>query len=327
MLAAILYNAVSDDAPPDERDVLVQVDLVRQALSRLGHEVSVLACDLDLQALREDLARLRPAVVFNLVESLGGYDRLQQLVPALLEMLGVPFTGASASALVLTNDKLLAKRQMLAAGLPTPDWVTLEDNPSADEAKVMCDAYIIKAVGEHASFGIDDDSVVRNCSRPELLTRLKSQSERLGRRCFAEAFVAGREFNLSVLAGPQVLPPAEIDFSSFPADKPRIVGYRAKWDESTPEFAGTPRKFDFIPTDQPLLDELRSLAACTWRLFNLRGYARIDFRVDVDGCPWILEVNANPCLSPDAGFYAAISRAGLTFDEAVERVLADALVG
>lgn len=327
MLAAILHNAVSDDAPPDERDVLVQVEIVRAALGRLGHEVLALSCDLDLQSLREDLARMRPAVVFNLVESLGGFDRLQQLVPALLEMLGVPFTGASSAALVQTNDKLLAKRMMLAAGLPTPEWITLDVDSSRIESSLVSDEYIIKAVGEHASLGIDDESVVRSPSRTELLARLRSVSARLGRRCFAEAFVAGREFNLSVLAGPLVLPPAEIDFSRFPAGKPKIVGYRAKWDESAPEFAGTPRTFDFPASDEPLLTELRSLAVRTWRLFELRGYARVDFRVDARGRPWILEVNANPCLSPDAGFYAALTRAGLSFDEAVERILGDALAG
>lgn len=326
MLAAILHNAVSDDAPPEERDVLVQVEIVRAALTRLGHETRTLPCDLDLQGLREDLARLRPAVVFNLVESLGGFDRLQQLVPALLEMLGVPFTGASSAALVQTNDKLLAKRLMLAAELPTPEWMTLDGDSSDVEAPMASKDYIIKAVGEHASLGIDDESVVRCTTRKELLARLQDKSQRLGRRCFAEAFVAGREFNLSMLAG-LVLPPAEIDFSSFPLGQPKIVGYRAKWDESAPEFSGTPRTFDFPAADRPLLDELCSLAVRTWRLFELRGYARVDFRVDERGRPWILEVNTNPCLSPDAGFYAALLRAGISFDEAVERILEDALAG
>src|SRR5687767_7182126 len=128
MHVLVLHNAVAEDARADERDVLVQVEIVRAALINLGHEVSTLACDLDLQALREDLACMRPNIVFNLVESLGGADRLAQLVPALLAELGVRFTGASAESLVLTNHKLLAKRQLLAAGLPTPGWITADDD-------------------------------------------------------------------------------------------------------------------------------------------------------------------------------------------------------
>jgi D-alanine-D-alanine ligase len=150
----------------------------------------------------------------------------------------------------------------------------------------------------------------------------------LGGVCFAEAFVEGREFNLSVLAGPQgpqVLPPAEIRFEGFGADQPRIVGYRAKWDANSHEYHHTPRSFEFGAEDGPLLDRLQALALQSWQLFGLRGYARIDFRVDNQGQPWILEINANPCLSPDAGFAAALREAGIDFTQAVKRIIADGI--
>ena len=118
-------------------------------------------------------------------------------------------------------------------------------------------------------------------------------------------------------------PPAEIDFSAFPPGKPRIVGYAAKWRDDCFEFQHTPRRFDFDPSDGPLLERLRGLARECWRLFGLRGWARVDFRVDAAGQPWILEVNANPCLSPDAGFAAALARASISFDEAIRRILED----
>ena len=111
---------------------------------------------------------------------------------------------------------------------------------------------------------------------------------RLGQPCFAEQFIEGREFNLSLLgdaSGPQVLPPAEIDFSAFPPGKPRVVGQRAKWHESSFEFSHTPPRFDFPPTDEPLLDHLRNLAGQCWELFGLRGYVRVDFRVDARAGP------------------------------------------
>ena len=125
-------------------------------------------------------------------------------------------------------------------------------------------------------------------------------------------------------SGPEVLPPAEIDFSAFPPDKPRIVGYRAKWEETAFEFANTPRQFDFATSEQPLLERLCVLARACWPLFGLRGYVRGDFRVDTGGCPWILEINTNPCLSPDGGFAAAIARAGIGFDQAIARIVQDA---
>ena len=116
-----------------------------------------------------------------------------------------------------------------------------------------------------------------------------------------------REFNISILGGnkgPKVLPMAEIIFENFPAGKPKIVGYEAKWDESSFEYSHTPRSFGVEKT-------------------NLKGYARIDFRVDKNDEPFILEINANPCLSPDAGFYAASQRVGYSFKQVVERIIED----
>ena len=120
-----------------------------------------------------------------------------------------------------------------------------------------------------------------------------------------------------------MLPPAEIVFDGYPPGKPRIVGYRAKWDAESFEYRHTVRSFEFERRDAPLVDSLRSLALRCWELFGLRGYARVDFRVDAAGRPWILEVNANPCLSPDAGFAAAAARAGLSFERVVERIVGD----
>ncbi|HBB18312.1 MAG TPA: D-alanine--D-alanine ligase, partial [Syntrophus sp. (in: bacteria)] len=97
----------------------------------------------------------------------------------------------------------------------------------------------------------------------------------------------------------------------------------SKWEEGSFEFNHTPRSFTFPETDAPLLLRLKELALRCWNLFDLRGYARVDFRVDKEGRPWILEVNANPCLSPDAGFLAATLHANLTFEEVLERIIGD----
>jgi D-alanine-D-alanine ligase len=125
--------------------------------------------------------------------------------------------------------------------------------------------------------------------------------------------------------GPEVLPPAEIDFSAFPAGKPRIVGFDAKWDADSFAYTNTPRQFDFSASDRGLLERLSDLARKCWTSFGLAGYARVDFRVDEWGEPWILEINGNPCLSPDAGFAAAVERASIGYTRAVERIVAAAL--
>lgn len=324
MRVAVLYNAVSPEHSEADRDVLEQVRVVTEALKTLGHEPVGLACTLDLAAVADWLRQVRPEKVFNLVESLGGSDWLGHLVPGLLDVLGLPYTGSPTEAVVLSTQKLLAKGRLHEAGLATPGWIAPDghEGGGAAVANPRRGPWILKTLWEHASFALDDQSLVKNAPA-DWRAWLAQRRRQLGRPCFVEQYIDGREFNLSLLEadGPQVLPPAEIDFSDFPDGKPRIVGYRAKWVADSPEFQQTPRRFDFPEADGPLLAELCQRARACWELFGLRGYGRVDFRVDRQGQPWILEINANPCLSPDAGFAAALARAGISFPDAVQRIL------
>ncbi|HTN76546.1 MAG TPA: hypothetical protein VL096_14905 [Pirellulaceae bacterium] len=316
MRILLLHQAIADDAPPDERDVLVQAAHVTQGLLASGHEVTRLPVTLELAKLREALIAAAPDCVFNLVESLDGADRLMVLVPAQLEYLRQRYTGATAQAILRTNNKVLAKAELRAAGLPTPDWATINEG-------TLRAPYIVKAISEHASLGLDEAAIIRDDAQ-SIAARIQTQASKLSCDCFAEAFIAGREFNLAMLAGPtgpQVLPVAEIDFSAFAPEQSRIVGYAAKWDEASFEYAHTPRKF--VDGEPELCEQLRMLARRCWELFGLRGYARVDFRVDAAGQPSILEVNCNPCLSPDAGFAAALARANIAWEDAVQRIVAD----
>ncbi len=328
MQVAILHNAVADDASAADRDTLVQVEVVARALRELGHGPVPVPCTLDLETARRDLLAARPDVVFNLIESLGGSDWLMFLGPGLLDSLALPYTGAPTAGMFFCAHKLLAKHWMLKNDLPTPAWLAV-DEPFAGAWPTEA-SWIIKAINEHASFGLDEESILHAPDEATLRQRVAADAAKMGRACFAEQYIDGREFNLSVLGGPkgpQVLPPAEIDFSAFPPGKARVVGHRAKWEEGTFEFTNTPRRFDFSPSDGPLLQSLRRLARACWDLFGLRGYARVDFRVDHSGRPWILEMNADPCLSPDAGFAAALAEAGISFPQAVQRILDDAFSG
>lgn len=331
MKIVVLHNHVSEDSSPEERDVLVQRDAICDALNAARHHVSSLACTLNLERLRAALHRDRPDVAFNLVESLGGTDRLMSLVPQVLECLDIPFTGSPSAAILETGNKLQAKQRMRQFGLPTPDWHAGDFSSIEISSE---DRFILKPVWEHASVGLDEDNVISVTSNEELCQAVRDRSWRHRRPFFAERFVEGREFNLSLLARPsgdsqrtsglgdhvEVLAPAEIDFHLFPVGKPRIVGYRAKWDDQSFEYQNTPRRF-LDTADRALGYTLSQLAVQCWNCFGLRGYARVDFRVDQTGQPWILEVNANPCLAHDAGFVAALERSGWTFPQALDRIL------
>lgn len=325
MKVAILYDRVSEHGGSlDQEDVLMQAEAVERALIDLGHEPTRLTVCMNLRSLAEDLRREAPDLVFNLVESVEGHGRLIHMAPALLDVLGIPYTGSPADALYVTSNKLLTKKLLAGAGIPTP--ASLSNEAAKGRDGHFDEAYIIKSVWEHASVGIRDDSVVSVQDARQLFLEMTDRRQKLGGECFAERFIEGREFNLSLLAsdeGPVVLPPAEIRFDDYPVGKRRIVGYDAKWEQGSFEYHHTRRTFEFTEGDKPLLARLADIARSCWSQFGLKGYARVDFRVDVEDRPWVLEINANPCLSPDAGFVAAAERAGVHFGGIVERIIND----
>lgn len=318
MRILIAHQAVAEDAPADEADVLVQVQAVNAALVRLGHETTTLSLSLDLEAGRREIERRGPELIFNLMESLAGSGRFIPLAPTLFEVLGVPYTGCSAAAIYETSHKLVAKRRLEAARLPTPGWL------GPDGGSFQPGRYIIKSVMEHASLGLGDDAVVDVRSKEELERLVLLRRERLAGTAFAERYIDGRELNVAILDG-QVLPPDEILFHDFPPSKPRIVGYAAKWTPGSMEYERTRARPELPPEDAPLVERLVCLARAAWNLFELSGFARVDFRVDEHGSPFILELNANPCIAPDAGFARALHRAGLDYDEGIRRIVKAAL--
>ena len=340
MNIVILHNAVASDDSPEDQDTLAQVAAISDALGRLGHRPVAAPCTLDLAAARESLLAADADLVVNLVESLGGSDSLAHLAPALLDSMRLPYTGSHTEALFATNHKLIAKRTMRQAGLPTPRWMSVRRHKCVRTApddrwslprrdlRAFQPPCIIKSVWEHGSRGLDDENVVHQGDAAVVRERLADFIARSGRPHFAEEFIDGREFNVPMLDGPdgpQVLPPGEMDFSTFPEGKPRIIGHRAKWHESSFEYNNTPRSFDVREQDRGLVDQIKRLSLDCWRLFDLRGYVRVDFRVDRAGRPWILEVNANPCLSPEAGYAAALDEAGVSYDKAVRRIVDSAV--
>ncbi|MGQ9795689.1 GNAT family N-acetyltransferase [Desulfosoma sp.] len=326
MRSVVLHSAVPPDAPPDEQDVLVQACLIREALQRLGWNVISLPFAHDLEAVRRVLRDFDPDVVFNLVETVLGTGRLIYLAPALLDQEGLSYTGCGTEAVFCTSHKVLAKKWLSAFGLPTPPWWL----PNRGTQTLPNDGLVIvKPIWEDASVGIDQEAVV-SLEDPEAVRRAMARAERLfgSSGFFVERLIDGREFNLSLLAGPdgvQVLPAAEIRFVDFGPHRHRIVDYEAKWAQGSFAEQHTVRSFCFPEADAPLVDHLCALARQCWDLFGLEGYARIDFRVDAEGRPWILEINANPCLSPDAGFMAAALEAGLAVESVVQRLVNDAL--
>ena len=322
MKVLVLHSEVPPDAPPEDRDTLIAAEAIGQALTSRGHAAMLapFTHPYDDAPLRKLIAAEAPDVVFNMVEGIGGQGRLAYLAPRQLDLIGVPYTGTGAEALILTCDKPATKRLLREHGLPTPDW---SEPPAWDG--LHAGRWIVKSADEDASLGLDDGCVVEAA---KVAARADACARRFGGGWFAEAFVDGREFNVAMIeenGSPRVLPMAEMTFERWPADRPRIVGYVAKWHDESFESRQTIRHFGVEKREPGLARDLKSFSERAWTLFACRGTARIDFRIDGGGAPLILEVNPNPGIAPDAGLVAAAAKAGLSYADLAERIVREAL--
>jgi D-alanine-D-alanine ligase len=271
------------------------------------------------------LKSLKPLAVFNIVETLDSKGSLIHFAPAILDALQIPYTGCGTQAVFQTSNKPLAKKIMRNSGISTPDWLDQEGFGFLTDT---ADLYLIKSSWEHASIGLDENSFVNFTDHETVLAEISRRKEKLGGSCYAEAYIDGREFNVALISGRQgveVLPIAEMLFQDYAPDKPKIVDYKAKWIADSFEYNNTIRKYDFPENDANLISELREIALRCWHLFSLSGYARVDFRVDNNDKPWVLEINSNPCLSPDAGYAAALGQAKIKYHDAIGWIIENAI--
>jgi D-alanine-D-alanine ligase len=218
------------------------------------------------------------------------------------------------------SNKVLTKQELTRNGIPTPGWLSLSKIRNADPAK----RYILKPTWEEGSLGLDEDNIFNGSDKKKIARFAKLNPDYF----FVEEFIEGREFNISVIGrnnSPQVLPIAEMTFRDFPEGKPQIMGYTAKWNEDSFEYTHTRRTFAVRDRNKPHILQLPEICRQCWNAFGLRGYVRVDFRLDRNNKPYVIDINANPCLSASGGFMAASKKAGMSFREAVRQIVHEAI--
>lgn len=304
----ILHNHIPQNAPEDVLDILTQAKWIGQILAEKGWEVSLLP--FSLQALEGLDAS---SVIFNLLDSAPNEESLSYLAAGILEHLGLRYTGCSLPTLLVTGDKQLTKALLLKSGLPTPKPYDPKD-PQA--------LYLIKATNQDASLGLDESCLVRG---EDVERVLADKQEKLGFTLFAEQYIDGREFTVCLYGKrehPTILPPYEWVFCEY-GQRAKIITYDAKWTEKTYGYEHIKAKYTHDEQDAPLLAELVRLSRECFKLFNLTGYARVDFRIDAENRPYILEINANPSFY---GFYHLAKEWNFSFEDLVENLVLNAAV-
>ncbi|MGH7719655.1 MAG: D-alanine--D-alanine ligase family protein, partial [Gemmatimonadaceae bacterium] len=269
------------------------------------------------------IRREEPELVFNLAESFGGKSALESNVAALLNLLDLRYTGSSPAGLLLAGDKTLAKKVLSFHGIKTPQFATVFRG-AVDWAGDIDFPVIIKPPQEDASLGVSSTSVVSDIR--QLLERIGAVHSEFQQPALVEQFIDGREFYVGVLgnANAEALPIIELDFTGFPADRPRIASWEAKWGDdgegAGAEFAGTRSIFP-ESLDEELGERMKTVAVESFHALRLRDYGRIDLRVTPEGEIYVIEVNPNCYLERESEFARAAARSGLEYEALIARIL------
>jgi D-alanine-D-alanine ligase len=299
-------------------DIMTQVEAIEEALEGLGHRSVRIPFTKEVSGFIKRIKEAEVEIAINLCETVDEDPHLAGHPAALLELLDIAFSGSPAIGLMLTTDKLTTKQLLKAQGIRTPPCLIF-DGTNRDDFHGLKFPVILKPRFQDASIGIEQESIfIDDLSLREGISEF---FDRFG-PLLVEEYIRGKEFNVSLFGypSPSSLPLAEIDFSTFPEGLFPIVGYRAKWDTSSIEYYHTPRTFP-QGLSSSLRQGIEGIAIECFHLLMLRDYGRIDMRVDNDGRIYVLEVNANPCLSPDAGFAAAAQQAGIAYADMVETLV------
>jgi D-alanine-D-alanine ligase len=288
------------------------------ALRALGYDPVIVEFAGDPLPWLAQLARGRFRLVFNLCEGLSNQAAGEPVAAALVELLGLPLTGASADMLALCLRKDRANAVLRAHGIPVPEWAVVQaGRPPGPWRRFPA---IVKPAAEDGSFGIGPDSVVRDRAA---LDAVVARGVTQWGRMLVQRFVGVREFNLAIVGG-RVLPHAEIDFTGLRTGLPAIVTYAAKWEHGSPEDEGT------VPTCPARLParaaaRLTRLAERVWAAVDGMGYGRIDVRVDQRGTTYVTDVNPNPDLGVQAGLARQAAAAGWSYVDLIAGIVDDAL--
>jgi D-alanine-D-alanine ligase len=327
----VIYNRDFEGAEADpenkaREDVKDVADDILRILNGGGYEASGLGVTNDVAVAMATLTQIKPDAVFNLCESIHGDNRFESLMPLLLDLANIAFTGSCSFGLSLALRKEKVKDVLRGRDVPVA-------RGSVVTSAAQCGALqyrfplIVKPAREDASIGICSDSVVRD--QQALEARVAHVLDTYRQPALVEEYIEGREIYVSVLERvgqeAQVFPFFEIDFSDMPDDRPKIVSFEGKWVEDSVEYKGTrPVRCE------GLTDEMRAFIAQTalnaFRAIGLRDYGRMDIRLSADGVPYVIDVNPNCDLSDLAGGYSrAAKAAGLSYRDLILRIVGLAL--
>lgn len=290
------------------------------ALTRLGHKVSMVGAYDDVNVITHGIRKYKPDVVFNLMEHFNGKTEYDRNIPALLELMGVRYTGANPTAFMLCGNKSISKQMLMHHRIRTPQFVVARLNKSFTKPKHLAFPLLVKPVRTDSSYGISQASFVG--TDEELNARIQYIHDTFTQDALVEEYIDGRELYVSVLGHHKlsVFPVRELCFAEVPEDEPKIATYKAKWDEAYRKKWGIKNRFA-NPIAADATEDIISACKRAYQVLQNRGYARLDLRLTPKNEVVIIEVNPNPFLADGEDFAESAKKSGLSYDELIQRIV------
>lgn len=327
-LIIVIYNDDRELKRGSEEDIISL-----QSVVKTSEDVERALIESDFKTLRiglnsknlirtiEKIEKSKPCLIFNLCEAFDGDSSLESNVAAVFELLNVAYTGSPPSVIGLTSDKEKTKQILLQNNIPVPAGLSVNTLQNLESGIWNLQfPLIVKPQSEDGSVGIDSNSVVFNFDA--LKEKFEYISDRYSQPVIVEEYIDGREFNVSILGNnsPHIFPVAEIDYSKIPPNAPKILCYKSKWLKDSDSYRFTP---SVCPVNIPpeIENSIKEVALKTFDVTGCRDYARIDIRLDNNNTPFVLEVNANPDISLDAGMTKSAIADGWTYNKLIKGIV------
>jgi D-alanine-D-alanine ligase len=293
---------------------------VTSTLRELGHEVLNLGVASDLAPIRTAIEELEPHIVFNLIEDFHDIPIYDQNVVAYLELLRVPYTGCNPRGLTLARNKSISKKLLSYHRIPVPDFGVFRRGRRTRRPKRLEFPLFVKSLTHEGSAGISHASIVD--SDEKLAERVAFVHDRLGADAIVERYIEGRELYVGVLGNQrlEVLPVWELSFTKLPDEAPRIATEKIKWDRAYQKKFGVRTGLARDLSDAQLT-QIQRVCKRIYRTLELSVYARIDLRYAPDGRAYVLEANPNPQLAYGEDFAESAERAGISYEQLLQRIL------
>lgn len=304
---------------PEEAGWKTEYDVV-STLRKLGHEVRPLGVKSDLGVIREAVEDWKPHIAFNLLEEFDGVAVYDQNVVSYLELLRVPYTGCNPRGLMLARDKVLSKKIFSFHRIPFPDFIMVPNGRRVKRPQWLPFPLIVKSVTEEASLGISQASIVQDDEK--LKERVAFIHNSVGTGALIERYIEGREFYVGMMGNGHLhaFPVWELIMDKLPDDARRIATERVKWSRKYQDKYGI-KSGEAKNLPEGKAEQIQHLAKRVYRALDLRGYARIDVRMDGEGTVYVLEANPNPQIAHDEDFADSAEKAGYAYKDLLQELI------